>query len=116
MSGKRESDVREWRAASSNSESTTADSSSSTSTTTNVQMVSKSVSERLLGKFFYASQYVRLQLLAEWSVVCGLRHYPGQCFWTHPAILSYRVVMKIKKYTAANLRMPRWLVPDASFL
>ncbi|BBH01646.1 hypothetical protein Prudu_011978 [Prunus dulcis] len=37
--------------------SITADSSSSASTTPSIQMVSKSVSERLLGKFFDASQY-----------------------------------------------------------
>ncbi|PQQ00876.1 uncharacterized protein Pyn_18744 [Prunus yedoensis var. nudiflora] len=42
--------------ASSNLDST-ADSSSSASTTPSIQMVSKSVSERLLGKFFDASQY-----------------------------------------------------------
>ncbi|CAN6558288.1 unnamed protein product [Malus baccata var. baccata] len=42
---------------SSKSESTTAGSSSCTSTTPSIQMVSKSVSERLLGKFFDASQY-----------------------------------------------------------
>ncbi|KAM6573915.1 uncharacterized protein LOC115697975 [Cannabis sativa] len=60
MSYTRSSPSSSSSSATSSSSSSSSESESSTTTTTttsNVQMVSKSVSERLLGKFFDASQY-----------------------------------------------------------